>query len=196
MRRDRVTTKAGAPTPDAPSEHEVRAAKALDHELEWFFSYAETAHRLGSVTLLPTHLARQLATQLAAEDDSEEATARRGLELVTAVKIALGAMPTQHAGVLRAVYTPRRWPAAVVREFDNLAPIVVRLVCAGNPWPARNNHDGLETAAAHHLAHLLTQDDAKPGILRKEARRLMRSAIGSYIRTRSSTKGGPIAQTA
>jgi len=165
--------------------------RAIDQELEWYFSYAETARRLGTITLLPTYLARQLA------DTPEDVRLQRSLALATTVQRTLDVVSAQQAGVLRAVYTPRRWPSAVVREFDDLAAIAVRLVCADNPWPARHTHDGLEQAAAKHLARMLARDAAKPAALRdirNTARRLMGSAITAYVRARA--KGASLAQTA
>jgi hypothetical protein len=179
MPRTRAAKKAvAAPTEAArPTELEVLVAVAFDQELEWYFSYAEGAKRIGNVSFLPTHESKRLA----AIDDSPEATMRRGLELATAVQSTLGAMPAHHAGVLRAVFTPRRWPNAVEREFNH-------------PWPARNNHDGLETAAAHHLAQQLAHDRARPAALRKTARGLMGKAVKAYVYARA--KGGPVAESA
>jgi hypothetical protein len=192
MPRTRAAKKAvAAPTEAArPTELEVLVAVAFDQELEWYFSYAEGAKRIGNVSFLPTHESKRLA----AIDDSPEATMRRGLELATAVQSTLGAMPAHHAGVLRAVFTPRRWPNAVEREFNHLSAIVVRLTCAAHPWPARNNHDGLETAAAHHLAQQLAHDRARPAALRKTARGLMGKAVKAYVYARA--KGGPVAESA
>lgn len=191
-RRVRALSKGAAPTAGPPpvTAEEVAVTRAIDQELEWYFSYAETARKLGSITLLPT----LEAMRLAAVDDSDEATMRRGMELSTAVQVTLGAVATHHAGVLRAVYTPRRWPSAVEREFGSLTAIAVRLMCADNPWPARNHHDGLETAAAHHLARELADESARPGLLRRKARRLMGSAIHAYYRARA--EGGAAARPA
>ena len=115
-------------------------------------------------------------------------TIRRALQLATTVQSTLGAVSTRHAGVLRAAYTPRRWPVTVTREFQRLSAIAVRLVCSANPWPERSSHDGLERAAALDLARKIAGNKRRPAALRKEARRLMGSAIMAYIRARS--KGG------
>jgi len=172
-------------------DRHVRIPKALDQELDWYFSYGEGAKRLGSIAFLPMHETTRLATV----DDSSVATQRTGLALATAVQSTLGDMPAHHAAVLRAAFTPRRWPDAVAREFQCLSAIAVRLTCAANPWPTRSNHAGLETAAAHHLAHLLTltRERARLVTLRKTARRLLGRAILAYVRAR--TKGGRIAES-
>ncbi len=172
------------PTPAAdrsPTALEVSVTRALDQELAWYFGYAETAARLGSLTLLPPFAAMQAA----AEGEAEEDQLRRAQALALTVRTALHALPTQSAGVLRAAYTPRRWPLAVVREFGPLTAIVVRLICAAEPWPARSSHDGLEHAAAMHLARQLVLDEGRPGVLRREARRLMGRAITAYVRARA-----------
>jgi hypothetical protein len=159
----------------------VQVSKAIDQELSWYFGYAESAHRLGSLALVPPYV----AAQLPASSDSEEVMAARARNLVTTVQSALRKVPTQPAGVLRAVYTPRRWPIGVVREFGSLSAVAVRIACTEDPWPARSSHDGLEHAAAQELARRLTQETASPAALRKTARRLMGSAITAYVRARA-----------
>jgi hypothetical protein len=174
----------GNPATTTPTPFELSVTRALDQELEWYFTYAESAKRLGSVTLLPTHEMTRLTGA------PEDALLARGVELATTVQVTLGAVKTQHAGVLRALYTPRRWPVAVAREFESLAPIVVRLVCATDPWPARSSHDGLEQAAALELARALAGNGARPASLRKQAGRLMAGAVCAYARARVRVKGG------
>jgi hypothetical protein len=176
------TPAASSPATDRPpTALEVDVTRALDQELAWYFGYAESAARLGSLVLLPPYVAMQSAGAGETEDDQ----LRRAQALVSTVKVALRALPTQCAGVLRATYTPRRWPLAVVREFGPLTAIVVRLVCAAHPWPARSSHDGLEHAAAMHMAKQLARDEGRPGVLRKEARRLLGRAITAYVRART-----------
>jgi hypothetical protein len=179
-RRD-LTLAEQAVTANEPGRALLRA---IDQELEWYFSYAEGAKRVGNVTLLPT----AEAARVGKAPDSEAATTRRALELATTVQVTLGAVPTRCAGVLRAAYTPRRWPSAVTREFEGFTAIAVRLVCSAHPWPERTSHDGLEHAAARHLERLLARDSARPAVLRKTARRLTGNAIEAYVKAR--TKGG------
>ena len=182
-------TRASPPTPAAappaadrpPTALEVDVTRALDQELAWYFGYAENAARLGSLTLLPTYAAMQAS----AAGETEDEQLRRVQALAVTVQVALRALPTQCAGVLRAVYTPRRWPLAVAREFGPLTAIVVRLFCATHPWPERSSHDGLEHAAARDLARQLVTDEGRPGVLRREARRLMGRAITAYVRARA-----------
>ena len=160
---------------------EVEVTRAIDQELAWFFGYAESANRLGNLALVPPYV----AAQLAASSEAEETMTKRALALFATVQLAIRGVPTHCAGVLRAVYTPRRWPIAVVREFGSLSAVVVRLVCTENPWPERSSHDGLEHANAMHLARMLAQGTASPGALRKTARRLAGSAITAYVRARA-----------
>jgi hypothetical protein len=171
-----------APANVAPeADLEVAIAQALDQELDWYFSYAESAKRFGNVAFLPTHESQRLAEV----DDSDDAIARRALQLTTTIQSSLNAIADSDAGVLRAVFTPRRWPNAVTREFAHLSAIAVRLTCAANPWPSRNNHDGLETAAGHYLAHLLAEDRAQPARLKKAAGALMGKAVTAYAYARA-----------
>ena len=167
--------------PDTIRNPDTVTPCAPHQELAWYFGYAEAAARLGNLTLLPTHVAMQAAAAGETEDDQ----LRRVQALALTVQVALRALPTQCAGVLRAVYTPRRWPRAVTREFGPLSAVVVRLVCAAHPWPERSGHNGLEHAAARHLARQLVRDEGRPGVLRKEARRLMGRAVTAYVRTRA-----------
>ena len=87
--------------------------------------------------------------------------------------------------MLRASFTPRRWPRPVTREFAGLSAIVVRRACTAHPWPARSSHDGLERAVAQHLARLLSRDALRTSVLRRRASRLMASALTAYERARS-----------
>lgn len=163
--------------------------RVIDQELDWYFRYAEAAHRLGGLKLLPTHESAALATVAG----SDKAVERRAVDLVRTVEVTLDRLSTRDAGVLRAVYTPRRWPVVVEHRFQRLTAIAVRLVCAADPWPARTPHDGLETAAAQQLARLLARPSARPALLRREARRLMNRAVSAYSHARS--QGGlPIAE--
>ena len=151
-----------------------------DQELEWYFSYAESALRFGRVSLLPAHETTRLVSK------SDDAVRHRGLQLATTVQVTLHALGRRDAAVLRAGYTPRHWPMAVARKFDDLAAVVVRLVCAAHPWPERSGHDGLEQAAAAHLARMLAGDAARPETLRRQARGLLRRALAADVHTRGS----------
>jgi hypothetical protein len=112
-----------------PTNLKVEVTRALDQELAWFFGYAETARRVGGLTLLPPFAAKQ-ATDAG---ETEEDQVRRAEQLAQTVQLAVRKVPTYCAGVLRAVYTPRRWPRCVVREFGSLSAIAVRLVRATEP---------------------------------------------------------------
>lgn len=162
-----------------PTELEVDVTRAIDQELTWYFGYAETAARIGTLDLIPAYVVR------AAAGESEEEQKRRALALAETVGVVLRTVPAEHASVLRAVYTPRRWPPGVAREFGPLAPIAVRLTCSAHPWPPRSGHAGLEHAAAMHLAGELARAGKQPRALHKEARRLMGRAITAYVDARS-----------
>ena len=163
---------------------EIIVSRALDQELEWYFSYAEAALQRDSVGMLPSYaVVRVLATE-----PTDEACRSRAHELARTVRGCLHGIPGRHASVLRAAYTPRRWPRAVENAFDSLAPIAVRLAFAKEPWPARvSAHTGLEEAAAVRLsAALHGPAKAKVAQMRSQAQRLLGNAIVAYSKARAS----------
>jgi hypothetical protein len=166
--------------PSSPLEAIV--SRALDQELEWFYAYAESALRRESVGLLPAYaVARILAVE-----PTDEACRVKGHELARTVERCLHVLPGLHSSVLRAAYTPRRWPKAVERTFETLAPIVVRLAFADDPWPPRTAHSGLEEAAASRLAAaLITKRPPPIARLKAQAKRLFGSAIVAYTKVRA-----------
>ena len=170
------------PRQPARRERSTTAAdisRALDHELDWYFVYAEAALRRGCVELLPS-----LQATLAARKLTEDALRVRAHLLAETVQHCLLTLPDDHAAVLRAMYTPRRWPKDVQAEFQTLAPVVVRLSMATDPWPAKGAHTGLEEAAATRLsARLLTGKFAAERI-KAQAQRLFGDAIVAYTKVR------------
>jgi hypothetical protein len=159
---------------------QAEVARGLDLELEWFFSYGEAAGARGTLSMLPSHLAKRVRG-----DDAQAATARVAIELEHQVKTTLNRLPLHHGAVLRAMYSPRSWPHAVRREFKTLTPIAVRLFCATRPWPARTAHQGLETAAARALADALTEK-LKPAALKRDAERAFGQAMAAYAESRAA----------
>jgi hypothetical protein len=190
--RDVITNPAAPPVHDTrrtdgalkPAKPlEVLVSRALDQELEWFFAYAEAALCRESVGMLPPYaVARILATE-----PTDEAWRTRALELARTVRGCLCKLPGRHASVLRAAYTPRRWPKAVENAFDVLAPIAVRLAFADDPWPPRlSAHTGLEEAAAVRLSAALT-DRVKVRVakIRSQAQYLLGNAVVAYAKARA-----------
>jgi hypothetical protein len=171
----------GAPRTATPLE--VRVSRALDQELEWYFAYAEAALHRESVGMLPSYaVVRILATE-----PTDEACRTRAHELARTVQGCLCRLPGRHASVLRAAYTPRRWPRAVENAFDVLAPIAVRLAFASDPWPARlSAHTGLEEAVAVRLCAAL-RDPAKVKVakIRTQAQHLLGNAVAAYAKARA-----------
>src|SRR5271170_1382145 len=101
---------------------EVLVSRALDQELEWYFEYAEGALHRESVGMLPSYaVVRILADGMSAalprrgqcEEPTDEACRSRAHELARTVQGCLSKVPGRHASVLRAAYTPRRWPSRV-----------------------------------------------------------------------------------
>jgi hypothetical protein len=161
---------------------EILVSRALDQELEWFFAYAEAALSRDSVGILPSYA----AVKVLATEPTDEACRGRAHELARAVSGCLHTIPPRHASVLRAAYTPRRWPRAIERVFDVLTPIVVRMAFADDPWPERSAHVGLEEAAATRLSAAL-MDPARVRVAhrRAQAQRLLGKAVVAYARARA-----------
>jgi hypothetical protein len=192
--------KPAAPAPETPPAPRVRrtdvalhpstpleclVSRALDQELEWYFVYAETALGRESVALLPSYA---VATALSSpsSDPTEDVLRGKAHELAQTVQGCLRRLADRHASVLRAIYTPRRWPKNVEAEFQVLAPIVVRLSVATDPWPARSAHAGLEDAAAARLAARLVADRPVPlERLKTQASRLFGTAVVAYTKVRA-----------
>jgi hypothetical protein len=157
---------------------------AIDQELEWYHVYAERLLHHDRVGMLPSYAILSVANAAA----SDEGCRVRAQELARTVRACLHALPGRHASVLRAVYTPRRWPKAVESAFDVLTPIAVRLAFAEDPWPPRlSAHTGLEEAAACRLSAAL-RDPArfKVGKLKAQAERLLGKAVSAYAKARAS----------
>ena len=161
---------------------ETMVSRALDQELEWYFIYAETALGRESVELLPSYAAARVLSSSPTED-----TLRiKALELAQTVQGCLRVLADRHASVLRAVYTPRRWPKNVEVEFQALTPVVVRLVVASDPWPARSAHAGLEDATAARLsARLVAAKPLPVARLKTRASRLFGAAVLAYMKVRA-----------
>jgi len=168
-----------APASQADSARLAEVARNLDLELDWFFSYGEAAAARGTLSMLPSHLAGRVLGS-----DAEAATARLAIDLAHDVRTTLNRVPFHDTAVLRAMYSPRAWPAAVIREFSTLTPIAVRIFCASRPWPARTAHQGLETAAARELANALSEK-LKPDALRSDAERTFGGAMKAYAEERA-----------
>jgi hypothetical protein len=161
---------------------EVRVSRALDQELEWYFAYAEAALHRESVGILPSYA----AVRILATEPTDEACRARGHELARTVQGCLYRLPGRHASVLRAAYTPRRWPRAVENAFDVLASIAVRLAFANDPWPPRlSAHTGLEEAAAVRLSAALRDPvRVKVAKIRSQAQHLLGNAVAAYAKAR------------
>ena len=177
------------PAPSAPNRvaqsvmsDEGIVSRNLDQELEWFFCFGEAALSREDVGILPSYA----AVRILATEPTDQAVRARGLEIARTVRGCLHVLPPRHASVLRAAYTPRRWPRNVVKAFDKLAPIVVRLVFASDPWPERSSRSGLEEAVAMQLSAALVDKSRVPvGRLRVRASRLFGRAVIAYLKVRS-----------
>jgi hypothetical protein len=176
----------GARKPATPLE---LVSRALDQELEWWFSYAEMAMHRQSVAMLPSYA----AVRVLAEAATDDACRAKALELGRRVRVCLASLREPHASVLRAAYTPRRWPLAVQHEFKCLAGIAVRLTLTDDLWPARTARSGLEEAAATRLAAAITGKTSKVSLprIKSAASRLLGGAIVAYTTARS-LEGAPI----
>ena len=156
-------------------------SRTLDQELEWYFVYAERALRRGCVQLVPGYL----GAGLAASEHTEDALLKKAHAIALTVQGCLRALPDLHVSVLRAAYTPRRWPRNVEAAFETLAPVVVRLAVAKSPWPHKSGHMGLEEAAALRLsAQLVTAKPLAMAKLKLQAGKLFGAAVVAYANVR------------
>jgi hypothetical protein len=167
---------------DPATALDLVVSRALDQEFEWYFVYAENALGRDSVGLLPSYASATVVWS----NPTDDMLRGKAQQLARTVQQCLRALGDRHASVLRAVYTPRRWPKSVEAEFDVLAPIVVRLAVASDPWPARSAHAGLEDAAAARLsARLVAGKERHLAPLKARARRLFGDAVVAYTKLRA-----------
>ncbi len=160
---------------------EILVSRAMDQELEWYFSYAESALHRERVGVLPGYA----AVQLLSSESTEDALLARGLEIAGTVRRCLHGVRGKHAELLRAAYTPRAWPKALERDFEGVTAIAVRLAFADDPWPQRPSRTGLEQAAAARLAAGIRSRSIPVGRLRSQAQRLLGGAIVAYAGLRA-----------
>jgi hypothetical protein len=175
---------------------EVTISCALDEELAWYFAYGEVAFLRGDVSILPNYAAIRFfgsedAKGKAKAQTHENTVGRRALELALTARMVLHALPLPHASVLRAAYTPRRWPEPIERAFERVAPIAVRLALASDPWPARASRRGLEESAARRLSAAIVAKDPRVRVhrLRAEGERLLGRAVAVYAKGRALVGG-------
>jgi hypothetical protein len=188
-----VTTKtpnASSPRPTEvalrpSSPLEIMVSRTIDQELEWYFSYAESALHRERVGMLPSYAA------LLVTEPTDAAIRNRAREIARLVRACLLAMRPRHVEVLRSVYTPRTWPKNVFAAFESLSAIAVRLAFADDPWPQRSARGGLEHAAAMRLSAALTSASVSPGKLRHNARRLLETAVLAYAGLRALEGSAP-----
>jgi hypothetical protein len=160
---------------------EILVSRAIDQELEWYFSYAESALHRESVGMPPSYAVMPIL----ATEPTEEAFRARALDIAGAVKRCLLAVRGKHAEILRAAYTPRAWPKALEKDFEGVTAIAVRLAFADDPWPQRPSRTGLEQAAAARLAACIKSRSVPVGRLRSQAQRLLGGAIVAYAGLRA-----------
>ena len=181
------TTQPHAPAPTDVVHPEtplaVAISRAIDQELDWFFAYAEGALHREDVAILPSYA----AVRILATSPTDEDVRARAAELAYLVQVCLVSLRAPHASVLRAAYTPRRWPARVRSEFKHLSGVVVRLTLPDELWPAKSGHHGLEEAAASRLSFTLASTTAKRPFARVRARAegLLGRAVVAYSKARS-----------
>lgn len=177
--KKKPTTRQGAHH-EHPLEMMVR--RALDSELRWYFVIAEAALRRASFPMLPSYA-------VVASEPTDEALRDRALETAETIRTCLGVLPAKHAEILRAAYTPRIWPKAVTKAFGPVAPVVVRIALANDPWPERGSGSGLERAVAARLGEAILKKRVPVGRLRYQAVRLLAGAALTYAKVRALCPG-------
>jgi hypothetical protein len=184
-----VKTAQPTPPPARPTEHglhpatplEIMASRAIDQELDWYFSYAESALHRGRIGMVPTYVAVRVT------DPTDAAVQSRAHEIARIVRGCLRGLAPQQAEVLRAVYTPRAWPRNVAKAWGSLSAIAVRLAFLDDPWPPRAGRSGLEHAAALRLSAALTSSSVSVAKLRNQAERLLAGAVVAYAGLRAGS---------
>ena len=107
-------------------------------------------------------------------------------DLARTVRRSVHQLQGRNASVLRAAYTPRRWPKNVVKVFESLTPLAVRLSFADDPWPERSSRAGLEEAVATRLSAALVFKSSVPiARMRAQAQKLLGRAVLAYAKARS-----------
>ena len=111
--------------PLTPSIHDLRPARAVEEELEWFFNTAESD--MGAQSNFMAMIGR--ATPRSPEDAVEACRRYRR------IRAWLKAIVDSDAGVLQAAYELRDWPVVLQDKLGRLTGVVVRLACALDRWP-------------------------------------------------------------
>ncbi len=176
----------------ATAVHTLRASPAVEAELEWFFSMAESAMGCRSNFAQAAARVRPLEDLPTPEDDAEAAREQRR------IRALVRAMPSKQAGVLQAAYAPRPWPLGLREELGRLTGLVVRLTCAEVALPDdRQGLDAVEIVVAKELDRRRAEkgiDGGRMARLRHRAERLLGAALRAYERERDRrrrSRSGP-----
>jgi len=153
------------------SAHEGATFAVLE-DLFWYFSYAEEARHARGVLFLPGVDAMQHEHGVPTYVDVIE----RARELAASVEDCLEQVDARHASVLRTCFTQRPWSRRIDRAFGTLAPLVVRLAGAKDPWPPRHPGESFEESVTRALSVRISRDAAYAVALRKEADALLTAA--------------------
>jgi hypothetical protein len=126
----------------SPCIHELRPARAVDQELEWFFNRAESDMGLRSNFL--ASLGRHgPGSHAPSPDEAVDASHQQ-----RRIRGWLSAIEDTHTEVLRSAYVQRDWPVVLWDRFGRLTGIVVRLACAHDAVP-----EGLRAQERFEMNH-------------------------------------------
>jgi hypothetical protein len=164
--------------------HRLRVTPAVETELQWFFTVAESEMGLESNF---GRLLSSVSTEghwRTPEDHAEAAHAHRRI---------LGWLRTianNQAGVLQTAYEPREWPRAVRAEFGRLTGVAVRLTCSLEEWPEdRTDQEAMDMARARDLEAKCMDRRAEARFLERLRRRAdlrLAGACRSYLNVRGT----------
>jgi hypothetical protein len=155
-------------------------SRALDQELDWYFSHAESALGRSGIGTLPAYAAARLP------DPTDPRARDHAVVLAHVVRDCLVAMDPPHVEVLRAAYTPCAWPTNVSDVLGALAPVAVRIILADDPWPPGSASDTLEERAAQRLALAIARATISVYRLRNQSQTLLARAVGAYASLRAT----------
>jgi hypothetical protein len=108
----------------------------LEEEVLWFFGSEGVPWGFGS-SFDAMVTAMLFPDQATSPGDDGLVERLEGEDLRRTVRRCLERMPDRDAGILKAAYTPRPWPARLYRELGALTGVVVRMAAGIGGWPDR-----------------------------------------------------------
>ncbi len=170
--------------PECSNDAHLCPSHVADRELEWFFTMAESD--MGARSNYMDMLVPQCQRGHHDTDLVRRIGARTAQRTIHAWLVRIEGAGGPHAGVLKAAYQVRSWPAPLVRCLGRLTGIAVRLETAEAGLPDDDAElDARERWTAERLARTLSSH-GPPGLerLRAGASERYELALRAYERER------------